>query len=77
MRMKSVPPVKTDEIDDDWIRPLTDAEIDRRMHRVGGGAICEKCGNAYYDHPVETRILSAIDDRPFLYRLCNGWFGKL
>lgn len=75
--MKSIPPVKNDEVDDDWERELTDREVGLRMHRVSGECICDICGNEYWKHPMETRIPSGVDDRPFLHRLCNGWFGKL
>lgn len=75
MRMKHIDPVDADGIQDDWIRELTDEDM-RRFHRVSGECICEVCGNEYYDHPVETRILGN-ENEPFLYRLCNGWFGKL
>ena len=77
MRLKSIPPVKTDEIDDDWERPLSEEESCRRMHRVSGQCVCDICGYEYWQHPDETRCLSAIDDQPFMVRLCNGWLGKL
>jgi len=75
-KLKSVPPVNTPDIQDDWERRLTSDEIDDRMKRVAGDFICPKCGNKYYDHPMETRIKD-WEGRPFLNRLCNGWFGKL
>lgn len=74
--LKSIPPVKNDEVDDDWERDLTDREISLRMHRVSGECICDICGHEYWKHPMETRILG-FEDLPFLHRMCNGWFGKL
>jgi hypothetical protein len=69
-------PVDTEWGIDDWQRDLTEEEICRRLHRVGGDCICEVCGKPYYDHADEIRVLD-WDGYPYLKRLCFGWFGKL
>ena len=77
MRMKSVAPVAFENWPvDDWERELSEEEYLRRTFRVSGECVCEVCGNLYYDHPMETRILG-YDDAPFLNRLCDGRLGKL
>lgn len=60
---------------DDMVRELTEEEIVKRVRRVGGGAICDFCGESYEDHPNETRLLS-FDGYPYLKRLCDGTLGK-
>lgn len=77
-KLKEIPPVVLEDgTVDDWQRPLTQREELRRFRRVGGDCICEICGYRYADHPDETRIVSGIDGKPFMKRLCNGWLGKL
>jgi hypothetical protein len=62
--------------DDDGERELMEGESDARFNRVSGEVICEFCGVPYWQHPYESRVLDRFN-RPFLKRLCNGWFGKL
>lgn len=42
-----------------------------REYRAAGGCVCEICGNKYYDHPDETRVLG-YDGNPVDVILCNG-----
>ncbi len=44
--------------------------------RAAGGAICEACGMAYYDHPMDLNTLS-YDGQPYLNVLCDGKRVKL
>jgi hypothetical protein len=77
--MKDIPSVIPEGFPlDDWKRELTEEEICRRLHRVGGDCLCEVCGNPFYDHPDETRE-NALDwdGYSYLKRLCFGWLGKL
>jgi hypothetical protein len=77
MKIKSIPPVKPEGFPlDDWNREIPEDELWKRLHRVSGDCKCEICGNLYYNHPDETRILD-WDGNPYLKRLCFGWFGKL
>lgn len=75
MRMKSIPPVESEDINDDWNRPLSLDEACTRLHRVGN-IECPTCGHLYSDHPPETRVVDN-EGHPYLVRLCNGWLGKL
>ena len=61
----------------DWSQELDDDELLDRFQRVSGEVVCEICGEPYWRHPDEPRMLSGIDGKPYLKRLCNGWLGKL
>lgn len=44
--------------------------------RAFGDQICEKCGNEYYSHPMDWRVIG-YGNVPFLNVLCNGERVKL
>lgn len=44
--------------------------------RACGECVCEKCGNTFFDHPIDWRVIS-YGDMPFLNVLCNGERVKL
>lgn len=44
--------------------------------RCDGHMICDRCGQSYYDHPPDWRVIG-YDDVPFLQVLCDGRRVKL
>lgn len=52
---------------------------EQEWKRMGGGTICDECGEEYQRHPVECGPAygSCGDEFLYLYRLCDGRLGKL
>ena len=44
--------------------------VDNVPRRASGDCVCS-CGKKYYDHPMDTTEISAIDGKPFLHVLCD------
>jgi hypothetical protein len=59
---------------------LDDPDMDAIVipfRRADGRTVCKDCGKEYLEHPMETIVLSAIDNQPFLHVLCDGSRVKL
>lgn len=49
---------------------------DPHGERCSGQVICEECGQLYYAHPMDWRVVG-YNDEPFLNVLCDGRRVKL
>ncbi len=61
----------------DWSQDLSEADLDARFVRASGDVVCAICGRPYWRHPLEPRLLSGLDNQPWLHQICDGSLAHL